>query len=173
MSIHGERGGMAEGFLSPEETSIIQGALDLTSLTASHAMTPLDKVARPFACVDAPNSECNIEMLRVFSLVTRVINDLGSGVGGRPANVLILPCYDTIMLQVYMVPRDMALGREQLSNILRTGHSRIPVHVPGNPQDVVGLLLVKELVLLDPDDEVRCTVRAPILSSASWEPTQL
>ena len=54
-----------------------------------------------------------------------------------------------------MVPRDMALGREQLSNILRTGHSRIPVHEPGSPQDVVGLLLVKELVLLDPDDEVR------------------
>ena len=44
VSIHGERGGMAEGFLSPEETSIIQGALDLTSLTARHAMTPLDKV---------------------------------------------------------------------------------------------------------------------------------
>ena len=54
-----------------------------------------------------------------------------------------------------MVPLDMLLGREQLSNILRTGHSRIPVHTPGNPQDVVGLLLVKELVLLDPDDEVR------------------
>ena len=36
---------MAEGFLSPEETSIIQGALDLTSLTARHAMTPLDKVS--------------------------------------------------------------------------------------------------------------------------------
>ena len=54
-----------------------------------------------------------------------------------------------------MVPLDMRLGREQLTNILRTGHSRIPVHEPGSPQEVVGLLLVKELVLLDPDDEVR------------------
>ena len=50
VSIHGERGGMAEGFLSPEETSIIQGALDLTSLTARHAMTPLDKVGWRLAC---------------------------------------------------------------------------------------------------------------------------
>jgi len=63
---------------------------------------------------------------------------------------------DTVMLlQVYMVPLDLRLGREQLTNILRTGHSRIPVHEPGSPQEVVGLLLVKELVLLDPDDEVR------------------
>ena len=60
-----------------------------------------------------------------------------------------------MLLQVYMVPLDMRLGREQLTNILRTGHSRIPVHEPGSPQEVVGLLLVKELVLLDPDDEVR------------------
>ena len=52
VSIHGENGGMAEGFLSPEETSIIQGALDLTSLTARHAMTPLDKVSgSPCHCV--------------------------------------------------------------------------------------------------------------------------
>ena len=54
-----------------------------------------------------------------------------------------------------MVPLDLKLGRTELTNILRTGHSRIPVHEPGSPQDVVGLMLVKELVLLDPDDEVR------------------
>ena len=44
VDIHANKGGLAEGFLSPEETSVIQGALDLTSLTARHAMTPLDKV---------------------------------------------------------------------------------------------------------------------------------
>ena len=67
-----------------------------------------------------------------------------------------LPCDDICaMLQVYMVPLDMKLGRTEMTNILRTGHSRIPVHEPGSPQDVIGLLLVKELVLLDPDDEVR------------------
>ena len=44
VDIHADTGGMAEGFLSADETSIIQGALDLTSLTARHAMTPLDKV---------------------------------------------------------------------------------------------------------------------------------
>jgi CBS domain containing-hemolysin-like protein len=64
------------------------------------------------------------------------------------------------MPQVYMVPLDMKLGRTEMTNILRTGHSRIPVHEPGSPQDVIGLLLVKELVLLDPDDEVRTAVLA-------------
>ena len=73
VSIHGERGGMAEGFLSPEETSIIQGALDLTSLTASHAMTPLDKVAQSFACVVAANSLLFSAMLLVVSLTRRPI----------------------------------------------------------------------------------------------------
>jgi len=68
--------------------------------------------------------------------------------------------HTVVLLQVYMVPLDMRLGREQLTNILRTGHSRIPVHEPGSPQEVVGLLLVKELVLLDPDDEVRPRARS-------------
>ena len=45
VDIHADRGGLAEGFLSADETSIIQGALDLTSLTARHAMTPLNKAS--------------------------------------------------------------------------------------------------------------------------------
>jgi metal transporter CNNM len=38
------------GVLSPDEISIITGALDLTSKTAGSAMTPLDKVR----CLAAP-----------------------------------------------------------------------------------------------------------------------
>lgn len=38
--------------------------------------------------------------------------------------------------------------------VLRLGHSRVPVHAPGNRQAILGILLVKELVLIDPGDKV-------------------
>ncbi len=45
VDIHTDGDGMAGGFLTTDETSVIQGALDLTSLTAHHSMTPLNKVS--------------------------------------------------------------------------------------------------------------------------------
>ena len=34
------------------------------------------------------------------------------------------------------------------------GHSRVPVHAVGDRTQLLGVVLVKELVLLDPDDRV-------------------
>lgn len=57
--------------------------------------------------------------------------------------------------QVFALAADTVLDGEALARILRMGHSRVPVHTPGHRTDLLGVVLVKELVLLDPDDRVR------------------
>lgn len=49
----------------------------------------------------------------------------------------------------FMLPLDATLDEITLTGILASGHSRIPVHRPGNRSDIVGILLVKELILVD------------------------
>lgn len=46
VDIHSAQSGMG-GYLTPDEVTVIRGALDLTSKRARQAMTPLDKVRRP------------------------------------------------------------------------------------------------------------------------------
>lgn len=53
-----------------------------------------------------------------------------------------------------MLAADTVLDGEALARILRMGHSRVPVHRPGHRTHLLGVVLVKELVLLDPDDRV-------------------
>lgn len=57
-------------------------------------------------------------------------------------------------VQVFMLSADTVLDEETLMKVLRLGHSRVPVHQPGNRQAILGILLVKELVLLDPSMKV-------------------
>ncbi|KAJ2803465.1 hypothetical protein H4R21_002028 [Coemansia helicoidea] len=52
---------------------------------------------------------------------------------------------------VYMVDINARLDRALLTEMARYGHSRVPVY-SGCREDIVGVLLVKSLVLLDPDD---------------------
>ncbi|KAJ2000515.1 hypothetical protein GGI04_004119 [Coemansia thaxteri] len=54
---------------------------------------------------------------------------------------------------VYMVDVNARLNRRLLTEMLRRGHSRVPVF-DGERTDIVGVLLVKSLILLDPDDAV-------------------
>jgi metal transporter CNNM len=50
---------------------------------------------------------------------------------------------------VFMLSIDDVLDEDTLTAILASGHSRIPVHRPGNKSDILGILLVKELILVD------------------------
>ncbi|KAJ1820951.1 hypothetical protein LPJ60_002916 [Coemansia sp. RSA 2675] len=59
----------------------------------------------------------------------------------------------TELRNVYMVDIDAKLDRPLLTEMLRQGHSRVPVF-EGERSNVVGVLLVKSLILLDPDDAV-------------------
>ncbi|KZT33117.1 DUF21-domain-containing protein [Sistotremastrum suecicum HHB10207 ss-3] len=66
--------------------------------------------------------------------------------------------------RVFMLSRDAVLDYATLTEIHKTGHSRIPVFeeisipVPGKPlktektKKIIGILLVKQCVLLDPED---------------------
>jgi len=53
----------------------------------------------------------------------------------------------------YMVPHHATLSFALLREIFRTGFSRIPVYGPGGRSDIVGLLFVKDLIFVDPEDE--------------------
>ncbi|KAJ2666752.1 hypothetical protein IW148_000742 [Coemansia sp. RSA 1199] len=59
----------------------------------------------------------------------------------------------TELKNVFMVDIDARLDRELLTEMLRQGHSRVPVY-EGVRENIVGVLLVKSLILLDPDDEL-------------------
>ena len=49
---------------------------------------------------------------------------------------------------VFMVSADAMLDEELAKKIIQVGHSRVPVHAPGDRTSILGLLLVKELVLV-------------------------
>ncbi|KAJ2846596.1 hypothetical protein IWW36_004278 [Coemansia brasiliensis] len=57
----------------------------------------------------------------------------------------------TQLKNVFMVDIDARLDRQLLTEMLRQGHSRVPVY-EGCRENIVGVLLVKSLILLDPDD---------------------
>lgn len=54
---------------------------------------------------------------------------------------------------VFRLDIDSKLDRETLLRILRSGHSRIPLY-ESTPNNILCLLLVKQLVLVNPDDEL-------------------
>ncbi|KAK9825434.1 hypothetical protein WJX81_007178 [Elliptochloris bilobata] len=55
----------------------------------------------------------------------------------------------TLMDKVFMVAHDAVLDKPLLRSIIASGHSRIPVHRAGKLKEVLGLILVKDLVLID------------------------
>ncbi|KAJ2805003.1 hypothetical protein H4R20_002272 [Coemansia guatemalensis] len=75
----------------------------------------------------------------------------------------LVPDVMTDLRNVFMVDIDAQLDRPLLTEMVRRGHSRVPVF-DGRRDNIVGVLLVKSLVLLDPDDctPVRDATIAPI-----------
>ncbi|KEP60531.1 UNVERIFIED_CONTAM: CBS domain-containing protein [Hammondia hammondi] len=91
--------------------------------------------------------------------------DLGKAVGLHRDEVLIMQgaldmacksiCDFMVPLHdVYMLECSMRLTRELLVDVLRKGHSRIPVY-EGRRSNVRGVLLVKSLILIDPKAGIR------------------
>ena len=52
---------------------------------------------------------------------------------------------------VFMVSIDTVLDKQTLESILKSGHSRILVHKKGDRTKIIGIVLVKELILIDPN----------------------
>ncbi|RKF81808.1 hemolysin [Golovinomyces cichoracearum] len=53
---------------------------------------------------------------------------------------------------VFTMSEDTILNEETMNTILSAGYSRIPIYEPGNPNNFVGMLLVKILITYDPED---------------------
>ncbi|KAJ8314471.1 hypothetical protein KUTeg_006621 [Tegillarca granosa] len=54
---------------------------------------------------------------------------------------------------VYMLRADAVLDKKTMCSILQQAHSRVPVY-EDNRQNILGVIIVKNLILLDPDDAV-------------------
>eukprot|EP00750_Incisomonas_marina_P019748 INCI3615.2.p1 GENE.INCI3615.2~~INCI3615.2.p1 ORF type:complete len:815 (-),score=167.88 INCI3615.2:3852-6296(-) len=61
----------------------------------------------------------------------------------------------TNMERVFCLSEDDELNFERISAIFRTGHSRVPVLSRDDADQVVGILLTKDLILVDPDDNMK------------------
>lgn len=59
----------------------------------------------------------------------------------------------TTMDRIYMLEESRRLDFETLFEIYKNGFTRIPVYC-GNRSNVVGILLAKDLILVDPEDEI-------------------
>lgn len=53
---------------------------------------------------------------------------------------------------VFTLPSDAVLDEAGVDTLVHHGYSRIPVHEPGKPDAVLGMLLVKNLITYDPED---------------------
>lgn len=54
--------------------------------------------------------------------------------------------------RVYTMPSDMILDEKTVEEIFNAGFSRIPIHLPGEPTNFIGMLLVRVLISYDPED---------------------
>jgi len=60
-------------------------------------------------------------------------------------------CCLTPIERVFALPTDARLDGATLRAIVASGHSRVPVHSPGDKEAIVGVILVKELLTVDRD----------------------
>ncbi|KAI4187086.1 MAG: hypothetical protein LQ348_004144 [Seirophora lacunosa] len=65
----------------------------------------------------------------------------------KPIGSIMTPIKD-----VFTMSSDTVLDEKTMNIILSAGYSRIPIHEPKNPQNYVGMLLVKILITYDPED---------------------
>ncbi|KAL8805435.1 MAG: hypothetical protein Q9182_002001 [Xanthomendoza sp. 2 TL-2023] len=65
----------------------------------------------------------------------------------KPIGSIMTPIKD-----VFTMSSDTILDEKTMNIILGAGYSRIPIHEPKNPQNFVGMLLVKILITYDPED---------------------
>ena len=60
----------------------------------------------------------------------------------------------TGLARVKMVPADLQLGWDELSDIYRSGFTRLPVY-DGTRENITGILYTKDLILVDPEKKER------------------
>ncbi|KKA23089.1 DUF21 and CBS domain protein (Mam3) [Rasamsonia emersonii CBS 393.64] len=127
----------------------------------------LSPVAWPIAkLLDKILGEDHGTVYKKAGLKTLVTLHKTLGVAGEQLNsdevTIISACLDlkeksvgsimTPMEDVFTMSADTVLDERTMDLILSQGYSRIPIHAPDNPQNFVGMLLVKMLITYDPED---------------------
>ena len=59
----------------------------------------------------------------------------------------------TMLEKVYMLEANVRLSFDRMLEIYRSGYTRVPIF-EGQKQNIVGILYTKDLILVDPDDEL-------------------
>lgn len=65
----------------------------------------------------------------------------------KPVGSIMTPMED-----VFVMSSDRILDEQTIEEILHTGFNRIPIHAPGEPENFIGMLLVRILITYDPED---------------------
>jgi metal transporter CNNM len=65
----------------------------------------------------------------------------------KPVGTIMTPMED-----VFVLSADTILDEVTMEKILHTGFNRIPIHCPGEPDNFIGMLLVRILITYDPED---------------------
>ncbi|KAJ8323544.1 hypothetical protein QVD99_006909 [Batrachochytrium dendrobatidis] len=60
----------------------------------------------------------------------------------------------TLLGDVFMLPLSAKLNLKTMQTIIQAGHSRVPVYDTENQHTVIGVVLVKQLIVFDPDEEI-------------------
>ncbi|BEI83001.1 hypothetical protein CcaverHIS002_0308690 [Cutaneotrichosporon cavernicola] len=82
----------------------------------------------------------------------------------RKVNQIMTPIGDCLTLA-----SDKVLDRDAIDQILISGFSRIPVHEAGQPDNFIGMLLVKRLISYNPEDGLPVS-KFPLLSLPEAKP---
>jgi len=166
------------GLFSSTMLIVIFGEISPQAICARHALTIGSKtvpivrvilfimypVAKPLAyCLDrALGAELatiysNAEMMKLFQIHVQH-NAIDAETAGAMTGALT---YKNIMVKEVMTPIDQTfmlhvdekLSFETIAKIFKTGFSRIPIYEI-TKDNIIGLLFVKDLIFLDPEDEI-------------------
>ncbi|CAJ0579776.1 unnamed protein product, partial [Mesorhabditis spiculigera] len=80
-------------------------------------------------------------------------NELKIAVGAMEIADKVVRQVMTKIGDVFMLPENTVLNAKTIAEIIRMGYTRIPVHAVGDKNDITDILFVKDLALIDPDDD--------------------
>ena len=91
---------------------------------------------------------------------SRAGGPLGVGLSADEVNIVsetlklahktVIDCM-TPLSRVSMLPEEAVLDEDTVATVLGCGHSRIPVYRGGNVHNIVGVLMVKKLIVVNPE----------------------
>ncbi|XGW31068.1 hypothetical protein V3C99_009771 [Haemonchus contortus] len=79
-------------------------------------------------------------------------NELKIAVGAMEIADKVAEDVMTKLADVFMIPDTTVLNTKTVAEIVRMGYTRIPIYSEGDKNNVTDILFVKDLALLDPDD---------------------